>query len=136
MAETDPRELVPVTVELFVPDVEASVSFYAEKLGFELMRLERGMIDGQERATFAVVGLERAAFLIAHRTLEGAPAARPAGGAVHIRIIVDDVDALHRRAKENGVAIIYDIADRAYGLRDFIVEDPDGFRVRFASPLS
>jgi lactoylglutathione lyase len=136
MSEPDPRELIPITVELFVPDVETSVRFYTEKLGFGLMRLERGMIDGQERATFAVVGLERAVLLIAHRSLGGAPAVPPGGGAIHIRIMVDDVDALHRRAKDNGVVIANDIADRLYGLRDFIVDDPDGFRLRFASPLS
>lgn len=76
----DPRELVPITVELFVPDVEASARFYTEKLGFELMRMERGSIDGAERATFAVVGLGRAAFLIAHKSLEGGLAMPPGGG--------------------------------------------------------
>ncbi len=136
MSETDPRELVPITVELFVPDVEASVRFYTEKLGFRLMRLERGTIDGREQATFAVVGLERAVFLIAHKSLEGTLAMPPGGGAVHIRIMVDDVDEVRGRAKDNGVVIALDIADRPYGLRDFIVEDPDGFRLRFASPLS
>jgi catechol 2,3-dioxygenase-like lactoylglutathione lyase family enzyme len=136
MTETDPRELIPITVELFVPDVDTSVRFYTEKLVFQLMRLERGTIDGREQATFAVVGLERAVFLIAHKSLEGALAMPPGGGAVHIRIMVEDVDALHRRAKDNGVVIALDIADRPYGLRDFIVEDLDGFRLRFASPLS
>ncbi len=125
MAEPDPRELVPVPVELFVPDVEASVRFYTEKLGFELMRLERGSIDGRERATFAVVGLERAALLIAHKSLEGG-LALPPGGAIHIRIVVDDVDAVYRRAKDRGVVISGDIADRPYGLRDFIIRDPNG----------
>ncbi len=134
MVKRDPRELVPITVELFVPDVEASARFYTEKLGFELMRMERGNIDGAERATFAVVGLGRAAFLIAHKSLEGGLAMPPGGGSIDIRIVVDDVDALYRRAREGGVAIAGEIADRDYGLRDFIIEDPDGFRLRFASP--
>ncbi len=136
MAHIDPRELVPITVELFVPDVEASVRFYTGKLGFHLMRMERGTIGGGERATFAVVGLERAALLIAHESLEGDLALPPGGGAVHIRIVVDDVDALYQRAREGGAAIANDIADRPYGLRDFIIRDPDGFLLRFASRLS
>ena len=131
----DPRELVPITVELFVPDVEASARFYTEKLGFELMRMERGSTDGGERATFAVVGLERAAFLIAHKSLEGGLAMPPGGGNIDIRIVVEDVDSVYGRARDNGVDIVQDIAERDYGLRDFIVRDPNGFRLRFASPL-
>jgi len=135
MTRKDPRELVPITVELFVPDVGASVRFYTEKLGFELLRLERGSIGGQEQQTFAVVGLERAAFLIAHNALEGGLALPPSGGGIDIRIIVQDVDAVYRRARESGVEIVADIGDREYGLRDFIARDPDGFRLRFATPL-
>src|SRR3972149_174038 len=74
----DPRELVPITVELFVPDVDASARFYTEKLGFELMRMERGSIDRGERATFAVVGLGRGGVPLAPQTLGGGGA--PGGG--------------------------------------------------------
>lgn len=125
---------MPVTVELFVEDVEASVRFYTEKLGFQLSRMERDA-DGDNRATFAVLSLGSAAILIADRALEG-DLALPPGGGVHIRIMVDDVDAMHARALGAGVPIVGDIADRSYGLRDFIVEDPDGFRLRFAAPTS
>ncbi|HEU4759042.1 MAG TPA: VOC family protein [Dehalococcoidia bacterium] len=135
MAARDPRESVPITVELFVPDVAAGVRFYTEKLGFELLRLERGAIDGREQATFAVVGLERAAFLIAHEGLEGGLTLPPSGGAIDIRIMVEDVDAVYRRAREGAVEIVNDIADRDYGLRDFILRDPNGFRLRFASAV-
>src|SRR3990172_5714852 len=115
MKPRDPREMVPITVELFVPDVDASARFYTEKLGFELMRMERGNIDGAARATFAVVGLERAAFLIAHKSLEGGLAMPPGAGSVAIRIVVGDVDALYRRGRARGVAIANEIRGREYG---------------------
>jgi uncharacterized glyoxalase superfamily protein PhnB len=35
-----------------------------------------------------------------------------------------------------GARIARDIGDRYYGLRDFIVEDSNGYRPRFASPRS
>ncbi len=136
MAARDPRELVPITVELFVPDVAASVRFYTEKLTFQLLRLERGSIGGREQASFAVVGLEQAAFLIAHEGLEGGLTLPPAGGAIDIRIMVEDVDAVYRRAKEGAVEIVSEIGNRPYGLRDFIIRDPNGFRLRFASVVS
>ncbi len=50
--------------------------------------------------------------------------------------MVDDVDAMYRRATDNDVTIVHDIGDRPYGLRDFIIRDPDGFRLRFAAPVS
>jgi uncharacterized glyoxalase superfamily protein PhnB len=136
MSDHDPQELVPITVELFVPDVEAGVRFYTESLGFDLMRMERGGLNDEGRATFAVVTLGRAALLIAHESLEGDLAMPPGGGGIHIRIVVDDVDAVYERAKERGVAIAQEIGDRDYGLRDFILLDPHGFRLRFASPIA
>jgi hypothetical protein len=38
-------------------------------------------------------------------------------------------------ANRIGARVVVPIADRYYGLRDFIVVDPDGFGVRFASTL-
>jgi len=49
--------------------------------------------------------------------------------------MVPDVDAIYKRCDENTVAIVHDIGVRYYGLRDFIISDPNGFRLRFAAPL-
>lgn len=136
MANPDPWDTIPITVELFVPDVEASVRFYTEKLGFTLIRMEQDVLEGEQRATFAIIALERAVMLIAHESLGRDLALPPGGGAVSIRIMVKDVDAMYRRARDHGVPIVIDIADRPYGLRDFTISDPDGFRLRFASPLA
>ena len=59
--------------------------------------------------------------------------ATPRGVGIDTRIMVDDVDAMYRRATDNGVTIVHDIGNRPYGLRDFIIRDPDGFRLRFAA---
>ena len=139
MAKTDPQEAVPITVELFVPDVEASVRFYTEKLGFDLIRMEREAVSGRERATFAVVGVGNAVMMLADERFYvrgGEGLATPRGVGIDTRIVVDDVDAMYRRAMDNGVTIVHDIGDRPYGLRDFIIRDPDGFRLRFAAPVS
>ena len=45
-------------------------------------------------------------------------------------------DANRQLAKQMGVKIISLMADRNYGLRDFIVSDLDGFGVRLATPLN
>ena len=51
----------------------------------------------------------------------------------NIRIMVPNVDHYWKLAKEMEAQIVIPIADRYYGLRDFIISDPDGFGVRFAT---
>ncbi len=122
-----------------MPDVAASVRFYTEKLGFELVQLKREALSGRELATFAIVGVENAVMMLAHESLYvrgGEGRATPRGVGIDTRIVVDDVDAMYRRATDNGVTIVHDIGDRSYGLRDFIIRDPDGFRLRYAAPVS
>jgi uncharacterized glyoxalase superfamily protein PhnB len=50
--------------------------------------------------------------------------------------MVPDVDRWWALAREMGARIVSPIGDRDYGLRDFIMRDPWGFRLRFASALS
>ena len=49
--------------------------------------------------------------------------------------MVPDVDRRWERVTAMRARIIDPIADRDYGLRDFIFTDPDGFGLRFASLL-
>lgn len=43
--------------------------------------------------------------------------------------------AINDRVRAAEVNIMREIGDREYGLRDFIVRDQFGFRLRFASPI-
>ncbi len=125
----DQREIAPVAPELFVPDVAAAVAFYAEKFGFATVRAE---------ADFAIVALGRAVVMFAADHLYvamGGSVEGARGLAIDVRVMVPDVDAMHRRCHEGGVEIVHDIANRYYGLRDFVARDPNGFRIRFAAPL-
>lgn len=54
----------------------------------------------------------------------------------NIRIMVPNVDEYWNLSNEIGARVVLPIGDRYYGLRDFIIADPDGFGVRFASNLS
>ncbi|MDZ4277897.1 MAG: VOC family protein [Dehalococcoidia bacterium] len=127
--------LVAAAPEFFVRDLEASLRFYGDGLGFQVLRLE---------PDFAVAALGGAHLLLA--LPEAAPgsdaashlgpwlASGPRGVGVNVRIMVDDVDAMYQRARELGATVVWDIDDRYYGLRDFIIADPDGFLLRFAAP--
>jgi uncharacterized glyoxalase superfamily protein PhnB len=50
--------------------------------------------------------------------------------------MVPNVDDYWKSVKEMGARIVIPIAHRYYGLRDFIISDPDGFGVRFATSSS
>ncbi len=131
----DWREIVPVAPELFVADVTEAVRFYTKKLGFTAFRVE----NQGGRDNFAIVAMGKAVVMFAADYLYeamGGSVTSPRGVAIDIRIMVDDVEEVHRRCVENEVTIVHPIADRYYGLRDFVVVDPNGFRLRFAAPLS
>jgi catechol 2,3-dioxygenase-like lactoylglutathione lyase family enzyme len=110
------RQLV---VEIFVRDLDRALAFYAG-LGFVLRRRTGG---------FAVLEWEGHELFLDERP----GTAVPAVPAANVRVMVPDVDAHWHRAVAVGLPILAPIADRAYGLRDFTVADPDGFGVRFAS---
>jgi len=127
-----------VCPELFVPDVGAAIDFYTGKLGFTLYRIDPPGETGPH-SEFAILTLGRAVVMFAADHLYeamGGIIQSPRGVAIDIRIMVDDADAVYNRCRESGVEIVHEIADRYYGLRDFVISDLNGFRLRFASPLA
>ncbi len=111
-----------LVLELFVRDFGRAMAFY-EALGFAVERRE---------ADFAVLRFEGCGLLIQEIKRLGDVPRIP---AANLRIMVADVDAKWEQAQSLGAKVFVPIADREYGLRDFIVLDPDGFGVRFASPI-
>jgi uncharacterized glyoxalase superfamily protein PhnB len=50
-------------------------------------------------------------------------------------VIVDDVDAHHRHAAEEGAEIVYAPVDQPYGYREYSARDPEGGLWSFMKPL-
>jgi len=121
---------IPVAPEFFVHDLERSLRFYRDELGFRIVRQERD---------FAIVALADAYVLLAfpedEPRLKRWLTSGPRGVGVNVRLMVDDVDAMYERASAAGCPIVRAIGDRDYGLRDFMIADPDGYVLRFASPV-
>jgi uncharacterized glyoxalase superfamily protein PhnB len=133
----DSREVAPVCPEIFVPDVGAALDFYTGKLGFALYRVDPPGDPGP-RSEFAIVTLGRAVVMFARDDLyaaTGGTIESRRGVAIDIRVMVDDADAVYNQSRVNGVEIVHEIGDRYYGLRDFVIADLNGFRLRFASTL-
>ena len=129
----DLKELTPLAVELFVPDVTEATRYYVDTLGFTLLRT-----TPSDEPIFAIAYLGEAVVMFMHdRFYAGTRADLDYRGAgVDIRLMVPDVDAVYERVREPAVEVMNPIGDRDYGLRDFIMRDPFGFRLRFASALT
>jgi catechol 2,3-dioxygenase-like lactoylglutathione lyase family enzyme len=119
-----------LVTEIVVRDMRRSIDFY-RALGFELLRDGGDFMEltWEDHRLFLA---EPSAF---HDIKDVDLPARPAFPIANVRVMVPNVDDYWRLANEIGAPVIVPIADRYYGLRDFVIADPDGFGVRFASIL-
>lgn len=61
-------------------------------------------------------------------------ARRPAGGAL-LTFVVDDLDAVERRAAELGARVVAPPTDMPYGQRRMVLRDPDGTCLDISCPV-
>ena len=120
-----------LTPNLLVANVERSVAFYVDTLGFA-----RGMTvpDESPLVFAAVTGGPVEIFFNDHATaVKEYPAfdGRPIGATGTLYIEVEGVDALHDRVKPK-VKIVMPLVTQFYGMREFAIEDPDGYVITFA----
>ena len=101
------------SVSMFVTDLSGTVSFYVDKLGFDVE-------EQSERMTMLRVGEFR---LLVH---VGGPASAPPDLALHLHLWVDGVDQLYEQLVAGGVGV-QPPEDRPWGLRTFHVHDPNGY---------
>jgi catechol 2,3-dioxygenase-like lactoylglutathione lyase family enzyme len=122
-----------IVVELFVSDVERSIGFY-EALGFRVAKRWRDwLILERDGVKLTLQGDSHAVAGPHYFTPD--IGRRPRGTGVEIVVQVDDVDALYADAQAGGLNVVKPIQDRDWRARDFRVADPDGYFVRFTSPL-
>ena len=120
-------------MELFVDDVDTSVAFYSEMLGFEVVR--RTGDYASLRCGRVVLGFWPVAQLPERGAGPGFTQARlgiDKGGGVEIVFEVDGVEelaGLHQRCQAKGV-VVQALVLRPWGLQDFRLVDPDGYYVR------
>lgn len=121
-----------ITPILSVNDIDASIDYYTNKLGFSL---NWRLADNGSAATFASVNLGDCEILLG--TIDFVPAADRdklgVGIQLHVHIPPDtDIDQLFNRAREGGDKIVKEIEDRKWGERAFVVNDLDGYSLMIA----
>jgi catechol 2,3-dioxygenase-like lactoylglutathione lyase family enzyme len=120
-----PRVAVPV---ISTADVRATIDHYVSVLGFD------EHFSFGEPVVYA--GVERDGVEL-YITLDVplATMLRDTGLHPELFLWVDDVDAVYADHTARGATIAEQIGDRAWEARQYVVEDPNGYRIKFAQPL-
>jgi uncharacterized glyoxalase superfamily protein PhnB len=123
--------LIPILV---YEDIEAAHDFLVAAFGFTsggIYRSDDGIVVHAEvRAGDCPIWLHRVTAEHAMASPKGASGSH--GG---LEVIVPDVDAHFAAAKAAGARIDREPSDQEYGLREYVVRDPEDHRWWFSSPL-
>ncbi len=121
--------------ELTVINFHSSLSFYTNVLGFSVM-------IRREEPDFAYICLGEAQLMLEQYHPGGwnpTELVRPLGCGVNFQIEVDDIDLLLQRVIKHGVTLYRGLSDNHYRIaettvcqREFLVQDPDGYLLRFS----
>lgn len=113
---------------LSVKDVDASVAFYSEKLGFTV---DFTMAGPEGNNIFAFVNITPQLCI----GLNYDPLLELRGSGVDLMLYLPDdhdIDQYYATLQERGVTITTPIQDQFWGDRTFSLHDPDGYLLTFA----
>jgi lactoylglutathione lyase len=108
--------------EIFPSDLDRTLRFYVDVLGFDIVRDERGAHPPYlaMRRGDAHLGA------VSRPPIADREARRPPTG-VELVLEVDDIDAERARIATTQWLVTEDLTLRPWGLRDFRLLDPDGY---------
>ena len=121
--------------ELKVLEFAKSLEFYTKLAGFKVLY-------DREEEDFAMLELNGAKLMIEglgkNRSWIAASLERPFGRGMHLQVAVENVESLYQHFKKAEYPIFfpleekwYRVKDRKVGHKQFLVQDPDGYLLRF-----
>jgi len=130
------NELVP---ELYVTNFKKSLAFYTKILNFHIdyQRKEEG---------FAFLSLGKTQIMIDEigqsRTWHTAKFEYPLGRGINFQIKVDNIESLYQKLQQHTIPIFLKLDEKWYrknnkevGSKQFLLQDPDGYLLRFSQDL-
>lgn len=129
-------QLVP---ELSISNFKKSLDFYTRILGFLIMYQ-------REEEGFAYLQLGKAQIMIDQigkgRTWKTSEFEYPLGRGINFQIEVKSINPLLKALKRNSVKLFLEVEEKWYrkedvevGNKQFLVQDPDGYLLRFTEDL-
>ena len=104
-----------------VSNLNNSIAFYTEKLGFEKT------FEWGEPMYYAVVKRGGVGIHLTKRSDGGSPSKYHRA----LYVFVNDIDKIYKELKKHKVQMVNDLEPRDYKMKDFDIEDPDGFIITF-----
>lgn len=119
-------KLKSVRSVLAVRDLQASVAFYSENLGFS---------TDFEVEGWSFLSRDGVQLMLGHCPDE-IPASQISDHSYFAYIEVDAIDKLHGEFLASGLTSLSAPESKAWGMREFMVSTPDGHRIMFGQDLN
>lgn len=124
--------------EMSVTNLDNSLKFY-KTAGF---KVEYDRLENR----FAFISLESIQFMLQEITDDDkwnvGPLSYPFGNGINFQLEVDNIDEIYDNFKNSNYKIAFDIEENWYrqdnkllGNREFLIQDPDGYLLRFSEDL-
>jgi predicted enzyme related to lactoylglutathione lyase len=112
---------------LAVKDLAASTRYYVDVLGFARDAIDAPGWSFLSKGQFA---------LMLGECRDEMAASETGNHSWFAHLIVDDVDSFYREVKGRGADVVNAPTNRAYGLREFVLETPDGHRLMIGQSIA
>lgn len=124
--------------ELAVTNLKNSINFY-KTCGFKI-EYER------PENKFVFISLDKIQFMLQEISTDDkwelAPISYPFGNGINFQLEVENADKIYNNLKNNNYKIAFDMEENWYrqdnkllGNKEFLVQDPDGYLLRFSEDL-
>jgi uncharacterized glyoxalase superfamily protein PhnB len=127
MTDGEVRALRAATPMIHVRDVQATTEWYAA-LGFAVLETYD---DGDDGWSFSILSAGATRLML---NQGGRPSAEQRRREVDLYLDVDDVDAWFTSVQDR-TEIVEGLHDTDYGMREFIIRDPNGFWITFGQTV-
>ncbi len=117
-----------ISPTLAVRNMKQTIEFYKNSLGFKM-----GMaFPDADNPEYADLSKDEMVLMFIPAKNVGIGEEEKLGVGVNIYMQIDgDIDEYYNELKDKGVKIVVDIKDEPYGIRDFTVENIDGYKLTF-----
>jgi uncharacterized glyoxalase superfamily protein PhnB len=117
-----------ISPTLAARNMKQTIQFYRDSLGFKM-----GMtFPDADKPEYADLSKDGMVLMFIPAKNVGIGSKQKLGTGVNLYMQIDgDINEYYRELKNKGVNVVVDIKDEPYGIRDFTVEDINGYKLTF-----